>query len=673
MTERPELPSRPDEVDAEAEAPAEVDWGAALPTEASRRGEPGTAATRLPRPAHEPEAPHLPRPDGRDRAIAAWIALLLLAALGFASFGHVDSLDAEMDFQTARALVVHRDFAVHDDNPAGSEILARGVSGHRGRGEKFYSWHGPGRAVVGAPFVALGFALDSLWPEFERLYAESPPERWVTEAQPRDLFPRLLFGLSSALFGAWTAACVYLAARVLGAARGTAAAAALALVFCTWFGPGTRSALNAVQTAFFLSLGTYLLLRYAAGEGARPLGRAGLFLAGLALGLAVWTRPTESLAVLALAGLFAVGVVGRIGHGRVLGDCLCFAGGALLIAAALVGLNLWRFGDLREFGHGDAIRNPNFLIRDPLLLGVNLLGLVASPGKGALWFAPALFLLPLALGGHAGRYRLARLCLGIAALCFFVWPILSSGWHGAAYYGARYVTPALPLLAILLARPLGRWWGAGGWRRGALAVSLVAGFVVQVPGFLVHYRTAHELAALSLLREIGPMPEEYLIAFAGVRHVDAARWAAMSEDERRQLERDAEYAFDNEQRQIFAQFHPAYFPPHLLGTILWHRLVGAQPAEEERLALAWIHSPFAPPLDRPARAGWSPPASVSADDAVLRPSGLEMRGWLSLWPFAFAERFAGFPLREFCAGFAAAFLLAAAGLAWTLRRADAMR
>jgi len=51
-----------------------------------------------------------------------------------------------------------------------------------------------------------------------------------------------------------------------------------------------------MQTSFFLAAGAYLVLRHAITEDVNPLGRFGLFVAGLFLGLAVWTRPTEIFA-----------------------------------------------------------------------------------------------------------------------------------------------------------------------------------------------------------------------------------------------------------------------------------------------------------------------------------------------------------------------------------------
>jgi hypothetical protein len=609
-------------------------------------------------------------PDRLDRRIAAFLGVLLCAALGFVSFGHVESLDAEMDFQTARGFVVHRDGAIHDDNPAGAEILARRASGNFGRNGKFYSWHGPGRALVGVPFYLVGKLGEMLWPELEREYAASGPARWVTEAAPRELFPRLAFTLSSACFGALAAVCVFLSARVLGASRGAALAAALALICCTWFGPATRSALNAVQTAGLLALGAYGLLRYvqSGSQGpARPLSLGGLFVLGLVLGLCVWTRPTEAFAVLALSSLALLAAYRRRASGRPLRELVCFAAGALLVAAAMLFWNWHRFGDVRQFGHGEAIEHENFLIKDPLLLALNELFLWISPGKGALLFAPLLLLVPLWWRPRGQRWE--RTLLLCAAALFCAWPIFSSGWHGGPFYGPRYLTPALPLVAMALARPIGEAWRRGGARKALIASVLLAGFAVQLPAWVVSYRSAHELASAVAAREV-PMPASYVERYAAGQGVDAASFAALDPALRAEATRRAEHAFDNEQRQYFAQLHPAFYPPRLFAEIAWYRLTKPMPSERERLHYAWIASPLEPPLalDEAERARWTPPAALTPDELSLVPSGLEMRGFANLWPIAFATRFPGFPL-ALVSGIAAALcVIAAIGLAWALRR-----
>ncbi|MBK9384908.1 MAG: hypothetical protein IPN34_08845 [Planctomycetes bacterium] len=609
-------------------------------------------------------------PDRLDRRIAALLGVLLCAALGFVSFGHVESLDAEMDFQTVRGVVVHRDGAIHDDNPAGAEILARRASGNFGRSGKFYSWHGPGRALVGVPFYLAGKIGEALWPELEREYAASDSSRWVTDAAPRELFPRLAFTLSSACFGALAAVCVFLSARVLGASRGAALAAALALVLCTWFGPATRSALNALQTAGLLALGAYGLLRYvqSGSQGpARALSLPGLFVLGLVLGLCVWTRPTEAFAVLALSSLALLAAYRRRASGRPLRELVCFAAGALLIAAAMLFWNWHRFGDVRQFGHGEAIEHENFLIVDPLLLALNELFLWISPGKGALLFAPPLLLLPL--WWRPRGQRLERTLLLFAAALFFAWPIFSSGWHGGPFYGPRYLTPALPLLAMALARPAGEAWLRGGARKALISCVLALGCAVQLPAWLVSYRTAHELASAVAQREV-PMPASYVELYAAGQGVDAASFAALDPVLRAEAWRRAEHAFDNEQRQYFAQLHPAFFPPRLFAQIAWHRAVKPMPLERERLHYAWIASPLEAPLALEAeeRARWTPAATLAPDELSLLPSGLEMRGFANLWPIAFATRFAWFPL-GLVSGIAAALVVTAAlGLAWALRR-----
>lgn len=106
----------------------------------------------------------------------------------------------------------------------------------------------------------------------------------------------------------------------------------------------------------------------------------------------------------------------------------------VLIAAA----NLYRFGSVLEDGHS---QDPAMAL-EPGLAG--LAGLLASPGKGLVWFAP--IVLPA-----ASRHRGWRLA---APLAFsLVLHSMLHDWTGGTGWGPRFLFPALPAFLVPLAAP----------------------------------------------------------------------------------------------------------------------------------------------------------------------------------------------------------------------------
>ncbi len=106
---------------------------------------------------------------------------------------------------------------------------------------------------------------------------------------------------------------------------------------------------------------------------------------------------------------------------------------ALLVIAAA---NAYRFGSIFDDGHS---QDPAMFL-DPGPAG--LAGLLASPGKGLLWFAPLAF---AAAFRHRGLRLALPLVLGI---------LLHSqlhDWTGGTGWGPRFLFPALPAFLIPLA------------------------------------------------------------------------------------------------------------------------------------------------------------------------------------------------------------------------------
>lgn len=202
-------------------------------------------------------------------------------------------------------------------------------------------------------------------------------------------------------------------------------------------------------------------------------GWVGALGAGLGLSFAVLARPAALALVPALLPLVWSGVRRP---GRILGFGL-----GLLPGAAGLGLyNAVRFGSPLESG-----LSPIETFSTPLWVGIP--GLLWSPGRGLLFFSPAVL---VGLAGFPLVWRAHRRLALTSALIVLGHLVLYGawyGWDGGHAWGPRFLVPALPFL-VLGAGPL-----LDGWSRWSLAlksaivVVLGLSLLVQGAGFLTDF------------------------------------------------------------------------------------------------------------------------------------------------------------------------------------------
>ena len=142
-----------------------------------------------------------------------------------------------------------------------------------------------------------------------------------------------------------------------------------------------------------------------------------------------------------------------------------------LLPAVLFAVNAYvRFGSPLDNGY------PNMRYTNPVYEGV--FGLMLSPGKGLLWYAPVCIVSLFALRRSYLANR--RYALLVASVMFAHLAIYSrfETWSGENAFGPRYLVPILPLLVALIAPVIdsGREWSRG------VKVAALVGFVV--PGLL---------------------------------------------------------------------------------------------------------------------------------------------------------------------------------------------
>jgi len=256
--------------------------------------------------------------------------------------------------------------------------------------------------------------------------------------------------------------------------------AVLIAALATQLGPETRESMSDTESGLFLLWSLERALAVTLGGR----GRWTLLSSGVLAGFAVASRNFHVLAVAALTVYLAIelhrrGVIAQLGW---------FVAGGLPFGVALLWFNYARFGNPLEFGYSQGTSEGywNF----PFLFGLILL--IASPGKGALLFSPALACAP---AGLARMWRDRRAEVVLFASYFAMPWILSSfttGWHSSQAWGCRYMTPGVVLLVSVGSAAI--LHSAGRWARRGLLACVALGFVINLGGWLAPYRGFYELA-----------------------------------------------------------------------------------------------------------------------------------------------------------------------------------
>ena len=148
----------------------------------------------------------------------------------------------------------------------------------------------------------------------------------------------------------------------------------------------------------------------------------------------------------------------------------------LVVAAAItVAYNLVRFGDALQFGY---VEPGDHGFSTPLLEGAR--GLLASPEKSIVLFAPAIVLVPFALAALWRRRRPLAVLIAAIFAASFVLAATWWSWMGGWSWGPRLVIPGV---AVLLA-VIGPWIGEHVPRLRLAAVLFALGFALSLSAVL---------------------------------------------------------------------------------------------------------------------------------------------------------------------------------------------
>jgi hypothetical protein len=252
------------------------------------------------------------------------------------------------------------------------------------------------------------------------------------------------------------AGALYLLGRRLGAARAAAGLVAAGTVLGTYLLPYGRD----FFTEPLVALGVVVMVERAlAGRELQ---------AGAALAFAVLARPQSAAFAPLLFGYLLLRGAGVAAVLRTLPP-LALAG------LATVAYNLYRFHDALEFGYRPP-HDPGFTT--PLLDGAG--GLLFSPEKSIVLFAPAIVLLPLALLALWRRDRAITTLLLALFAATFVLAATWWSWAGGWSWGPRLLIPGVALVLVAL----GPWIGTSAMRRRLATALFALGFVLSFSAVL---------------------------------------------------------------------------------------------------------------------------------------------------------------------------------------------
>ncbi len=405
------------------------------------------------------------KPSRPDHSIAFGIFLATLVIYIATSPGRIDIVDGQSRYEAAyNWLLLGRPLVL---DPILHFMAVPGPDGLP------YGFYGAAGSLFGMPLVGLGI-----------LAGDSSGE-----------IPRFLFSFTTPIFGALTAAVLFLFYRRLDVPPRPAAAWTCVAAFATLLWPGSVTAFDNVQHGFFVLAAVYLAHSSATGRSVLLAAAA-----GLVAGVPILYQEYFALLmpVLAIATLDFTVRERRIRLDGLGASGLRFAAFGAASAAGLIlalAYNGWRFGSPLANGKLTPFADRSVIFSNPV---TGLLALLVSPGKSIILYSPPVL---LAVAGFCGLWRKrASLALAIvaAATIMLIFYSLFRFVGGDWCWGPRYLLGVLPLSA--LAYPFVA--ATSRWRKRAVIGIACAGLAVQVLAISVeHHRFFFERGIQTLFWE----------------------------------------------------------------------------------------------------------------------------------------------------------------------------
>jgi hypothetical protein len=256
------------------------------------------------------------------------------------------------------------------------------------------------------------------------------------------------------------------------------------LPYNTSFFPQPLQTLLIITAAFFIYKSLHLHSSFICNYSRiSNNNRIAIYFAGLGgffLGLSVFAHPTS---IIVIPGLIVYSTFSMRHNKKIFASFLI----TLSIVLFFMGLiNYVRFGSFTEFGYGTYFGTLSYNRS-----WTGLIGLLASPGKGLIFYFPVVILLPLALKYMYKENKwLFFLIIYIISVHWLYFGTLddsqSRHWSGAIAWGPRYLVPILPFITLAFGTLLSHFKLR---RRAFLKISLIilciAGFIINLLGTLV--------------------------------------------------------------------------------------------------------------------------------------------------------------------------------------------
>ncbi|HST04167.1 MAG TPA: hypothetical protein VLQ48_05465 [Chloroflexia bacterium] len=414
-----------------------------------------------------------PRAGGRNYHFA--LLLLVLGLYLLTMSGHTYSPDEETMLETSRALVTRGTWAMP---PSHTLVQVVGTDGNT------YSQYGPAQSLAAAPWTAVGLLVGELFPKDQAG------------------FPlRLILSSYNALIAAGLVALFAALGAALGCTRKANIVGALALGFCTFLWPHSRTFFSEPLTALALFASFYMaLVAISPDSAATTRVNLRLVASGALFALALATKVQYVVALPAFL-IYVAWHAAQTNHPRkpqfAARSLLAWLLGLVLGALPLLYYDWSLFGSPFSTGYG---ASPTNILTNPLADG--LLGLLLSPGKGLLWYAFPLVLTIWGWWRFARAHRAESVLIVALAVPIIVLFSLYAFWHGDGSWGPRYLIPALPFLLLPILPVIETVTGAKlhtdntqaprrtfSFARLAVSTALALGFLVNVLGVVVNFDT----------------------------------------------------------------------------------------------------------------------------------------------------------------------------------------
>lgn len=376
---------------------------------------------------------------------------ILLCASMMIYTGRVIGLDGRGTLATAESFVQHGTWNINLLTGDEWFFPPPGGQGTFAPDGNLYSKKAPLLAILLVPFVAIGKLI---------------PFIGVTQAAL--LFIPLVYAVTGVL--------IVLTAQRLGLRTRWSWIAAL------WWGLGTYTLANTQEIfaepvmALGFTLAVYGTLGYTFRDS---------FLSGLGTALAVGGN-LASIFIIAVIGIVLWRLIRQSGSrlkrsyiqpSALLQHLSVWALPVISVIAITAAFNLMRSGSIISSGYHF---NSGEGFTTPLLEG--LYGLIFSPYRGVVWYAPITLLVPL--GAWISRKKpitmLMLLLISGQIIMFSLW----WSWEGGWVWGPRFLLPVLPLMTLLSTAAAQFLW-----RKFPVAVIGLAliSILIQIPGSLIHY------------------------------------------------------------------------------------------------------------------------------------------------------------------------------------------